>query len=411
MANGNLLTILQSIRRAGRMTRAELANQLDLGASMTSRLVSDLFDRGLVCEVGRSEAESGRPSDLLALNPQAGYAVGLEVKATHQSAVIVNLLGDVLGSFSQESNAPADLQIAFDWLERLINQVLSSNGFQPNQILGIGISFGLQAIVDPATGTVLSWTETPELAASWKDIELRDILMGRLPYPHIMVDDLMRTQGIAEAQYGCLKDSDEDFIYAFADIGVGLALIINGTAYVGPLHIAGEIGHIPIGNVGIRCNCGNVGCLETVASTRAIMDRIQTLLNTSDIRSVLRENSGKLTILSVIEAAEIGDKLAYQVLMDAGEYFGSGLAIAVNMLGPKRVVVGGSLSKSTAYLDAARRSVRLQVLSKASASVCIEPSQMDEKAGARGAATQALNGLFQPDSLNILELRQKTKAV
>ena len=404
MANGNLLSIMQLIRQAGRMTRKELASQLDLGPSMASKLVSELFTRGLICDAGRSETESGRPSDLLVLNPEAGYAIGLEIKATRQQAVIVNLCGEVLASVSEAGKVPADEELAMDWLEQFINRVLPSTGFQSRQIMGVGIGFGFQAIVNPVSGTVLSWTETPDLAANWKDIAVRDKLLKRLPFPHIIIDDLMRTQGIAEAQYGHTHGLDEDFIFAFADVGIGLALMFNGNAYVGPLNIAGEIGHTPIPNVEIRCNCGNVGCLETVASTKAILDRIRTQLSESSIYSVLRENNADLSIQDVIQAAENGDKLAYQVLMEAGEYFGFGLAIAVNLLGPKLIVVGGSLAKSEVYLDAARRSVRLQVLSKASTIVRVEPSQMDEFAGARGAATLVLNALFQPTETNILVL-------
>ena len=79
----------------------------------------------------------------------------------------------------------------------------------------------------------------------------------------------------------------------------------------------------------------------------------------------------------------------------------------VNLLGPELVVVGGSLAQSEVYLDAARRSMRLQALSKASPQVRVEASQLDELAGARGAATQVLNALFQPSDFSLLELREK----
>lgn len=407
MANPNLLSILQHTRRAGQLTRKELANQLTVSTSMAGKLVSELIDWGLLREVGRSETDSGRPSDLLSLQPQAGYAIGLDIKAAHQQMVIVNLTGDVVASISEDTQAPDNLNAALDWMDGMIQRTLDSSGLHASQILGVGLGFGLQAIVNPATGVIFSWTETPELAMTWKDIPLRDLLATRLPYPIIRVDDIMRSMGTAEAQYGHNQVQDEDFVFALADAGIGLALMINGVAYVGPLQIGGEIGHTPLTNVKIRCNCGNVGCLETVASTTAILDRIKENLNSSNILSVMREKGKQLTIQQVIEAAITGDKLAYQTLMDAGEYFGMGLAIAVNILGPRRVVVGGALSRSEAYLEAARRSVRLQVLSKASTVVRIEPSRMDELSGARGAATQVLNSLFQSKENNILDLLER----
>jgi glucokinase len=302
---------------------------------------------------------------------------------------------------------PADRQIILSGLEQMIHSALASCGLSPCEVMGIGV--GLRGSVDPAAGVVYSWTETPELTSTWKDFAVRDTLAKRWSYPHIIVDDIVRTLGIAEVQYGHNQGRQDDFVYALADSGVGVAVMMKGAPYVGPLQMAGEIGHIPLGNVEIHCSCGNVGCLETVASATAILDRIGERLSATSVRSSLRENDTKLSIERVIEAAETGDKVAYQALIEAGEYFGVGLAIVVNLLGTELVVVGGSLAKSEVYLDAARRSVRLQVLGKASTVVRVEPSQMDDLAGARGAATQVLNKLFQPDDLNILELRRKSK--
>jgi len=405
MANGNLLSTLQLIRRAGRLTRKELASQLCLGASMASKLVSELFERGLICEVGRSEPGSGRPSDLLALNPQAGNAVGLDISGTHQKAVIVNLCGEVIASLVEAERIPTDRQAILDGLEQMIQCALASCSLSPCEVMGIGV--GLRAVVNPSTGTVSSWTETPGLATTWKNFAVRDALVSRWLYPHIIVDDIVRTLGIAEVQYGHSRGQDNDFVYALADSGIGMAVMLNGAPYVGPLQIAGEIGHIPLGNVEIHCDCGNVGCLETVASATAILDRIRERLSASSVRSSLRENDTELTIQRVIDAAETGDKVAYQALREAGEYFGVGLAIVVNLLGSELVVVGGSLAKSEVYLDAARRSMRLQVLSNASTMVRVKPSQLDEFAGARGAATQVLNHLFLPGEANILALSEK----
>ncbi len=406
MATGNLLSALQLIRRTGRITRKELARGLGLGASMTSKIVSELFEQRLICEVGRSEPESGRPPDLIALNPEAGYAVGLDISGTHQKVVVVNLCGEVVGSLSESEPIPADQQAVLASLEQLIQRALGLCGMPACAIMGVGI--GLRAIVNPLTGTVSSWPETPELAAAWKDFAVRDALKSRWLFPHIIVDDIARTLGTAEKQYGHSQGREADFAFVLADWGIGLALMVNGAPYVGPLQIAGEIGHVPVRNVEIHCNCGNVGCLETVASASAVLKRVRERLAVSGVWSALRDGTDReaeLTIERVIASAEAGDKLAFQVLTEAGEYFGLGLAIVVNLFGPELVVVGGSLAKSEAYMAAARRSMRLQVLSKAAPLVRVEASQLDELAGARGAATHVLNALFQPGSLNLLALR------
>ena len=402
MPNGNLINVLQLVRRAGRITRGEIAAQLGLGFSMASKLSAGLIERGLVREAGRSEVTSGRPSDLLALNPQAGYAIGLDISGSHQKAVVVNLVGEVIASLSEEEHIPADRRLILDGLENMMRSALASSGLPSSAILGIGVS--LWASVDPSSGVVTSWTETPALSATLKDFAICAALQAAWQSPHIVVDDIVRNLGIAEVQYGHRQGNNEDFLFALADTGIGLAIMLGGAPYVGPYQIAGEIGHIPMSGVTIPCNCGNTGCLETVASTHAILRTIHQRLNESNVRSMLRNIETQADIQDVMAAAENGDKLAYQVITEAGQYFGSGLACAVNLLGPRVIIVGGTLAKSGVYLDAARRNLRLQAMSKVSTGVRIEPSQLDELAGARGAAARVLNRLFEPDDLNLLVL-------
>jgi predicted NBD/HSP70 family sugar kinase len=284
----------------------------------------------------------------------------------------------------------------------MMHNALASSGLSSGAILGIGVS--LWASVDPSSGVVSSWTETPTLSATLKDFAIRDALQAAWQSPHIVVDDIVRNLGIAEVEYGHHQGNSEDFLFALADTGIGLAIMLAGAPYVGPYQIAGEIGHIPMAGVTIPCNCGNTGCLETVASVNAIMRAIHQRLSESNVRSTLRNIENQATIQDAMAAAESGDKLAYQVITEAGQYFGSGLATAVNLLGPKMIIVGGTLAKSSVYLDAARRNLRLQALSKISTGVRIEPSQLDDLAGARGAAARVLNKLFEPYGMNLLAL-------
>lgn len=404
MPNGNLLSTLQYIQRANRITRQEIAGQLGLGFSMVSRLTGELQERGLITEVGRSETRSGRPSDLLAVNPLAGYAIGLDINGTHQRAVLANLCGEVVESLEEHIYIPADRHAVLETLEQLTRRIIELSTLEHSAILGVGVS--VWGSVDPAAGVVYSWTETPGLTTTWKDFAIRDALCERWSFPHIIIDDIVRTLGIAEVQYGQGLTQGEDFLFALADTGIGAAIMLNGTPYIGPNQLAGEIGHIPVNGGNLPCNCGNVGCLETVASATSILNRVRQRLERTGIRSVLCDMLSDLTIQNVIDAAENDDKLAYQVLTEAGEFFGNGLAMAVSILGPKRVIVGGVLAKSNVYMDAARRSMKLQVLSKAASTVRVQPSRLDELAGARGAAAQVLNALFAPGEANLISLSE-----
>jgi predicted NBD/HSP70 family sugar kinase len=403
MPNGNLLRTLQLIRASKRLTRREIAQKLDLSFSMASKLCVKLIEDGLVQEAGRLEVDNGRPSDFLAINPQAGYAIGLDISGTHQKAVISDLRGEVVADLSDQQHIPADRDLILEGLGKMIESVLGRSGLQLTRMLGIGVS--LWASVDPATGVISSWTETPTLSATLKDFAIRDALCSQWNLPYIIVDDIVRNLGIAEVQYGHNQVADEDFLFVLADTGIGLAIMLGGSPYVGPFHIAGEIGHIPMEGLTKPCSCGNVGCLETVTSTIAIMNQIHQRLDETNVRSSLRNYENELTIMDVIEATESGDKLAYQTVTEAGEFMGTGLATVVNLLGPRLIIVGGMLSKSSVYLDAAKRNLRLKALSRISTGVRVEATQLDDLAGARGAAERVINELFYSGRMNILTLR------
>jgi predicted NBD/HSP70 family sugar kinase len=397
--NNRRLAILQLLRQAGQLTRREIAQRVGLSLSLVSRLTADLLAQGLISETGRSESDGGRPADLLALAPNAAYVVGLDIGGRRQRAIVADLCGNVVASLVEPTPLSTEREVILANLEQLIGRIIREAGLSPGAIRGVGIA--LRAIVDSNTGIVYGWPNTPAWSAAWMDFAVRDALAARLPWTHIAIEDTVRTLGVAEAQYGH-GIQEQNFVFVLADSGIGMAIMIGGVPYLGPSHIAGEIGHIAFGTATTLCDCGNTGCLETLSSTTAILAQVRRRLTESHIRTLLRRSDGEPRIEEVIDAAETGDKLAYQLLTEAGEYFGSALAIVLNLLGPKLVVVGGKLASSNVYRDAARRMMKLRTLDQASRDVRVERSQQGELAGARGAASLVLDALFSSGGSNIL---------
>jgi predicted NBD/HSP70 family sugar kinase len=396
------LAILQLIRREGHATRRTIAERTGLSVSLVSRLTNELRRQHLIVDTGKSESDGGRPSDLLTLNPDAGYVVGLDIGGTDQRAVVVDLRGAVVASLTGPNQLTNDRQEILHNIERVITEVIAQTELGADAILGLGV--GLRAIVDPIRGVVHGWPNTPAWSATWTEFAVRDALAERLRWPHLIVDDTVRAMGIAEAEYGH-GSGRQDFIYVLAETGIGAAIMLQGLPYLGPNHISGEIGHMRMTDAALPCKCGNTGCLETLASIPAILAGARRQLAESQMLTALRRKQGQFTITEIIDEAEQGDKLAYQLLTEAGEYLGSALAGVLNLLGPKLVIVGGPLATSNAYLDAARRMIRLRALTQAAQGVVLEPSQLGELAGARGTATLVLSTLFSPHGSNILALR------
>lgn len=405
--SSNRLEILRLIRSSVRITRRQLAERLSSSFSLVSRVTGELLELGLIQEAGRSEPLGGRPADLLMLAPAAAYVVGVDMGGDIQRAVLVDSVGQVVAHLITADPPASDHDTILERLEQIFQQVTAIGGVDSQSVLGLGV--GLRALVDPIAGIVYGGPRAHVWADPWTGFPLLERLAARRPELRIGIDDIVRTLGLAEAHYGH-GTGRGDFIYIVADSGLGMAVMIDGQPYLGTSRVTGEIGHISIGGASIPCYCGNTGCVEQLAATGAIVREVSSTLAAVPIQSILARPGSDLDITSIIAAAEHGDKLAYRIMIEAGEYFGAALAVVLNLLGPTLIVVGGELADSNVYLEAARRVMRLRAIGLASRDVVLARSDLDELAGARGAATLVLNQLFDAPEANILALRRARRS-
>jgi predicted NBD/HSP70 family sugar kinase len=399
------LIALSTIRKFGSITRPDLADQMQISLSLATKITAELIARGLIYETGKSERNNvGRPVRPLALTPEAAFAVGLHMGSAEQIAVVTNLYGDVIAQLSDPIVITEDRDTIVASMKSLIERVIQRAGIPASAVGGVGVA--LSDIVDPVSGISYGWPDTPGWSAAWALFPVRDALEAVLPFSHVLVDDIVRTLGIAEARYG-RGSRESDFVYILADTGLGMAIMMNGTPYIGHSHIAGEIAHIPTGKSTEICGCGNTGCLNLVSGVPVVLKRIRQQLEETPIRSTLRLEKRELTIEDVFQAADDGDKLAIQILTENGENLGEALATIVNLLGPRSIVLGGALSRSAHFVDAAQRSMQKYALGIAARGVTIQRSDVDILGGARGAATQVLDELFTNEGKSILDLARQ----
>ncbi len=174
-------------------------------------------------------------------------------------------------------------------------------------------------------------------------------------------------------------------------------MFVDGRLYRGAIGLAGELGHVTVAEDGPWCSCGNRGCLEVMANTTAVLQRVERRLRESYVASELNASleRGELTLDALLAAGVAGDKIAYQILDETGNYVGRVLAVALNLFGPELVVIGGPFVRGDGILlEAMQRQVRLRALQYLSGRVRIMADAEGEYAGTRGAALLALDALF-----------------
>jgi predicted NBD/HSP70 family sugar kinase len=386
--------MLQRIYRDQPISRQELGVQTRLSANRVSTLVTRLLDEHLLEERSVAHGGLGRPPGELSVHPGLARVVGLDIGGQHSRAMLCDARSRALAVEAWPTEAVPDRETVLDNVVRLVESVCRNGGIRPDQLTALGV--GVRAIVDPRSGIVMSFPNTPAWTVAWSGLNVPEEMRRRLGVQHVAVDDSVRAMGLAGARFGPARGI-ASYVYVFLGNGIGSAVFLHGRPYVGRSGMAGELGHVSVIEDGPWCTCGNRGCLEVIASTSAILQRVKDRLTEVHTLSQLTDAHarGQLTLTALFDAAKAGDKLAYQILTDTGAHVGRVLAIALNLLDPELVVIGGPLVHDDGILvDAIRREVRMRALPHISRQLRIEIDRQGAMSGARGAALLALDQAF-----------------
>jgi glucokinase len=135
-----------------------------------------------------------------------------------------------------------------------------------------------------------------------------------------------------------------DMFYMMIGQGIGGAIILDGKLWTGASGFAGEVGHITIDTEGLPCECGNTGCLETVASAPSIVRRARERLHRDSTSSLSRlALNNDFTAEDIAHQANEGDDFALMMIERTGKYIGTGVASVINLLNIERIVLGGGV--------------------------------------------------------------------
>ena len=364
----NRLRVVDALRRAGTASRTDLARMTGISRSTVATLVSDLQARGLIVEQAdapTAPAGRGRPPVLLRLDAAAGSALGVDFGHRHVRVAVADLSSTVLAEQFVELDVDGAPEAALDAAADLAEGVLADAGVERSRVIGAGMA--LSAPIDRHKGVVGS-TVLP----NWAGIQAGEELSRRLEIP-VELDNDANLGALAEVSFGAGRGL-ADVIYVMMASGLGAGLVLGGRLYHGATGIAGELGHVQVRPEGAVCRCGSRGCLETVASTGALL-------------SLLRPTHGPdLTQREMLDLVAAGDLAAKRVVNDAGRAVGRAVADLCNFLNPAAIIVGGELSVAgDALLDGVREEIDRYSLPGAAQAVEVKAGILGERAEVLGA--------------------------
>ncbi|MDO8637757.1 MAG: ROK family protein [Dehalococcoidia bacterium] len=314
--------------------------------------------------------------------------IGVDIGGTKILAVVADGNGKLLARKHIPTQPASGPEAGIKRIILAINQVCQqANISSKDGINGIGIA--IAGLVDTPRGILVTSPHLP----GWRDVPLKDHLEAALGVQVSIINDA-KAAALGEQTFGAGKGV-ENQIYMTVSTGIGGGIIINGALYMGKAGSAGEIGHMVIDVNGPRCNCGNNGCLETLASGTAVAREVSDRLAkgaSSTVRDMVSGRLQDITAEMVSKAAEQGDAVASEVIHQAGVYLGVGLANLVNVFNPELIIIGGGFAKvGSRLLDPAISEMKRRAFSRPANQVRITVAQLGDNSGALGAVAYLLN--------------------
>jgi glucokinase-like ROK family protein len=369
--------VIDALRDRGKASRAEIARGTGLSRSTVSSIVGDLIEAGVVSEEGDATGvahgdHGGRPPVLLSLNPSAGLAVGVDFGHTHLRVAVSDLSHEVLAESREELDVDHSAEEGLDLATKLVASVLKEADVEKDRVIGVGM--GLPGPINRKTGTVGSSSILP----GWVGVNAADEMGRRLGLP-VSVENDANLGALAEFVWGAGK-GHSDLVYIKLSSGIGAGLLLGGRLHQGAGGTAGEIGHAPAQYGTAICRCGGRGCLETVASARAIAEQFGA------------SRGEPASTKELLELTSDGDPAATRLIAEAGREIGVAAAGLCNLINPDCVIVGGDLSAAGDVItEPILESIRRYAIASASEQVEVVPGVLGERAELLGALALVLH--------------------
>jgi glucokinase-like ROK family protein len=330
----NARIVLRMIYDADHISRADISRSTQLTRATVSSIVSELMKSGLVEEDGVGLPAGGKPPILLRLVDDGRHLICVDMANDEFHGAIVNLRGEIKYRLKQPVGGKTGtdaLGCAFDLVDSLVNA-------SDRSILGIGI--GNAGVTDSQNGIILQ-----AVNFGWINLPIKRLMEERYKLP-IHISNDCYVAALAEYTFSQHKGI-KNLVLVRLGQGIGSGIVINGKLFHGDGYAAGEIGHLVVNEKGDRCTCGNYGCLETVASDRAIIKRAMALSQSnpnSTIDQLLQSQGGRSAAELICQALESDDTSMQQAIEEAGRYLGVALAYVIAVLNVHKIVLIGNIT-------------------------------------------------------------------
>lgn len=386
--------VIDILRKEAPLSRANLSAMTGLNRSTVSSIINDLINEGWVKETTyQSNNNVGRPGLSLEINPAGGFAVGVEIGVDFILVIVADFTAKVIWRKRIETDPDEGLVAIQEKAFKLASEALEYGKKESIRPLGIGIA--IPGLVDVHNG-VLKFA--PNLR--WKNVPIRLIWTQQFHLP-VFIENEANAAALGEYYFGAARGI-RDFIYIAAGYGLGSGIIINGNLLRGNKGYASEVGHMTFDPAGKECSCGKRGCYETIIGPRAVIERVNKLIEEEGREDTIigaeKDVSRSINYDAVVNAAMKNDSIALDALKDVGCKLGLVVSHLVNIFDPKMIILGGALNYAKDFIEpVVEKVVQQNALQLCQEDLEITNSQLDQDSSVMGMAGLILENVWTTD--------------
>jgi predicted NBD/HSP70 family sugar kinase len=375
--------LLRMLRDGIPRTRSEIAEVTGLARSTVAQRVDALLSSQLVGPAGEARSTGGRPPSRFVFNPSARLVLAADLGATHARLAVTDLSASVLAEYREDLEIATGPEAVLSWLVTHGQRLITETGRGPSDLVGVGV--GLPGPVEHATGRPIS----PPIMPGWDGFDVPRYLEAELGRVTVVDNDV---NIMALGEHFSIYPDVENLVFVKVATGIGSGIITDGALRRGAQGAAGDLGHVQVPHdEEAVCRCGNVGCLEAVASGAAVAAKLRTL-------GIVAHTSA-----DVVRLARAGSVETIPLVREAGRAIGEVLASVVSLLNPSAIVIGGTLAEAGEGLVAGvREAVYRRSLPLATQHLRIVRTQVGEGAGVVGAAVMVVDHVLAPEQIDSL---------
>jgi glucokinase len=257
--------------------------------------------------------------------------IGIDLSGLKLRAATVSVDGVIL----ERREAPVQLDGLIDQVSKVVNELSQTTA----GVSAVGIA--IPGLVNRQNDRVIASRYLPATVQENLHAQVMEKTGLR-----VELENDANAAAYGEYKIGAGRGS-RDLFYITIGEGIGGAIILDGKLWTGASGFAGEVGHITLDSEGSQCQCGNLGCLETVASGPNIVRRAKERLHQDSTSSLSKLGMNKnFTADDLAREATEGDDFALMMLERTGKYIGTGVASVINLLNIERIVLGGGVMQA-----------------------------------------------------------------